>query len=603
MTTSTASTDRKPTQTQRSKVRFCLPSSCSRYKRFLALLGCAYLLIVTQAALAQLGGWIDKAKQKAQQATNGLGVGATATGYAFLYFPATSGGKSVEYYTPVFSPKQGEDIITTWGTFKQFAMQRYGAESIPGHTRSYYQQASTKPAAETQKQQRISEARNGSNGFAPAEIVETGWTPDTREGAPSSNATSVSGVGKGTPSYSGGASSLALSVSSSEGAYTLDRHKGGSSDNALRFNTELEGSLLGTAYRHNLLVMKSHPEIIDEYGHEMARWLLYAETPARRDMELRTGKAPLRANHGPYPPAYGFEWSALKISNATFANGPLIDVYLRPDADWGFLKEQPGWNDSEMAWVGAFVFPPALETPDKDSTYAAHDAAPLLEEQLRQAAKRESTELFYEFPLQGSSYDIDKQVIQFGKKDFLEPLPSGSPVYTITRAAYSLYDLKPGYAEVQRNPGFFRPSYSELVRWRELISNFKASADALALDRQLRLPDIPLDRSKAEAMHIGSTGGILIRLFITVERAAPIPEQKERFALVAKIKKVELVTSTGHELIANVPTGDAAVARQPTSVRCKHAFKGHYASERKARPKVVLPDKSIFVLIQRGATS
>ena len=507
---------------------------------------------MTQMAVAQMGGWIDKAKQKAQQATAGLGVGSTTGSYAFLYFPATSDGKAVEYFTPVFSARQGEDIITTWGYFKQFVVQRYGATSVAGHTRSYYQQSATKVAADAQKQQRIRDARSGGDGFAPADIVETGWTPDTRDGVASSGQSSGSTGGRPVSSGAGGPS-LALSVSSSEGAYTLDRHKGGSSDNALKFNTEIAGSLLGTTYRHNLLVMKSHPELIAEYGQEMARWLLYAEIPARRDMELRTGKDPVRANHGPYPPAYGLEWSELKAAKPEFASGPLVDVYLRPDADWSFLKNQPGWNDSQMAWVGVFVFPPALENPDKDSTYAAHDGAPFLEEQLRQAAKRESSDLFYEFPLPSCTYDIDKQVLQCGGKDILEPLPPGSPVYAMKRAAYSLYDLKPRYAEIQRNPGFFRPTYSELGRWREM-TGFKASADALALDRQLRLPDLPLNRSKAEAMHIGSTGGVLVRLFVTVERADPIAEQKERYALIARVKKLELVTMTGQELIMNVST-------------------------------------------------
>lgn len=311
-------------------------------------------------------------------------------------------------------------------------------------------------------------------------------------------------------------------------------------------------SVPGNRYRVSLLMLKDNPELLDKYGADMARMLLYGEATARAELARVTQDPPQEPGYNSSHPAFVFEWSELAKSNPSFARGAALDVYLQPEQPWQFLERTPGWDPQRPhAWTGMFLFPSSAENNNRDSAFAAHDVLPILKEQLLLAAAREPADLWFSTTVGDAHYDIDAQRLVF-KTELAEPtrlngsLGDGKPV-----AAYNMVKLQTAaIPEPQTPAGGYRKNFPELERWRALMG-LRASVTNLALDRKLLLPPIALDRQKAEALHLGSGPPLKARIFVRAGKVESNPGTNDRYAMFAVVTRVEIVSNAG-ELLATV---------------------------------------------------
>ena len=319
-----------------------------------------------------------------------------------------------------------------------------------------------------------------------------------------------------------------------------------------QFATEVGGSLIGKRYRTNLLILRDHPEIIDNYLQDLSQWLLYIEPGERKEVEDIINSPPQTPSFNTANPVFAFEWFELLKNNPKLANGAAIDVYLRPDADWSFLKQQPGWRDDQEAWVGMFLFPKSAES-GRDTIFAAHEVAPIMKQQLEAAARRESPDLWFQVELKPTKYDMDASALMFKTEDLVDRNQLGAGFANADSLfGYSLFKLQERLPrEVQRRVGAYRKNFAALSRWREMIG-FKASADTLALDRQLRITTIPVDIKTAERLRLRAGSILEARIHVHVQGSKQLPGSTNRYVLFAGLKKVEVLTRSG-EVIASIP--------------------------------------------------
>jgi hypothetical protein len=309
--------------------------------------------------------------------------------------------------------------------------------------------------------------------------------------------------------------------------------------------------VLGTEYRLKLLMLRDHPELIDEYSEAMARWVLYTEIGARAKLKQFKEDPPIKPGLNSDHPAFAFEWSELLKSDPNLAKGAALDVYLRPDADWKFLEHAPGWDSRHpQAWVSMFLFPPSLEAEGKDVRFAAHDAAPILKTQLELAAKRESVNLWFPVEVHGV-YDMNKQTLTITPGELGERSRSARSALSGQYQIYNLFKFRVSPSvEVQRLPGDVRQEFEELTRWRSFMG-LKASVTEIATDQPLEVGSIPVNIKTAESLHL-SNAKLKANIFVTAEKVQRLEGPKEQYALVAKVDKIEITTLDG-TLIATLP--------------------------------------------------
>jgi hypothetical protein len=319
-----------------------------------------------------------------------------------------------------------------------------------------------------------------------------------------------------------------------------------------------------------LLVLRQHPEEIKEIAPQVIPRLLGIESQLRSTLEI------LRRHPNGEGPFYSVEWSDLMNSNPALATGPLIDVYLRPDADWSFLKTLPGWDDQKSAWVAVFLFPASGEADGRDQKIAAHEMMPLMEKQLKLAADRESADLFYDVPLGPTDYDMDAQAIKF-KFPFAAPLEANSN--------HKCFRFPVGGGELQRPVGGQRlDGFNEFLSWRSDLGNSVATTSCIQLDHAPRLPSsIPMDIKTAEDSKI-THEQLTARVFVTVEGSEPLTrganDRVGSYILSGRVNQVQVLDGN-HTVLATVkgaslPPPEAAV--EPTSTPHAPAGKPHPAA-------------------------
>ena len=303
------------------------------------------------------------------------------------------------------------------------------------------------------------------------------------------------------------------------------------------------GSLPAVRFRTTLLMLRDNPDLLDQSIVEMARWDIYGEAGARNALSQFMDDPPQVPSFNSKHPAFVYEWSELLKSNPTFALGEALDVYLRPDAPWDFLQQTPGWDpNNPVAYAGMFLFPASLVK--RDIAFAAHDAAPLLKEQIQAAAKRETTELWIPLKPAAWHYDIDRQQVVFAPTEMAEADrnvllgPGGD-----SNVGYNLIKLQEFGGDPTRVPGGYRKNLEEITRWREM-TGVKNSVTTLALDRRLILSSIPLDREKAEAMRLGGPGGAVLKVTVFIHAEQTVPHFTQ-YMMYARVNRLEVTNEKG----------------------------------------------------------
>ncbi len=310
-------------------------------------------------------------------------------------------------------------------------------------------------------------------------------------------------------------------------------------------------TLPGVRFRTSLLMLRDNPDLLDRYGDKMAEWDLYGEGGERNVIDQINGDPPQMPDFNAAHPAFVYDWSELQKSNPALAFGEALDVYLEPGDPWDFLKRTPGWDPTHpKAYVAIFVFP--ASATKRDAVFAAHDMAPLLKVQMLAAAKRESSSLSFPFPSPRFHYDLHAQQLVFDGGEPAERM-SDSPRRPDGQAAagYNLIKLQEFPGDRQITPGGYRKSMPELERWRSMLG-LPASVTELLLDRQLKLPAVPLDSHRAEALHLGSGGQLTVTLFVNAEHLFHMPGKDEsQYGMDARVNRIEIADGKG-EVVAMI---------------------------------------------------
>src|SRR5207247_2483782 len=74
---------------------------------------------------------------------------------------------------------------------------------------------------------------------------------------------------------------------------------------------------------------------------------------------------------------FTFEWQKRIEQQADLAQGPLMDAFIRPDADWSFVTREPGRDNGRRNAVALFVF--SRESVEgRDAQFAARELVPVM---------------------------------------------------------------------------------------------------------------------------------------------------------------------------------------------------------------------------------
>ena len=364
-----------------------------------------------------------------------------------------------------------------------------------------------------------------------------------------------------------------------------------------------------TPFRAALLTIRDNPAVLtDDAMVELTKSQVIAEHNAWESSKRLTARSTGRASYNipnpnlnPIRSSFTFEWQKLMNSDPDFARGPLLNVFMRPDADWSFVKNERGWDEHYDSFVDAFVFP-REKVDGRDTRFAAAELAPVYKQFLQLAASKAPTNVWFSVPLPAVAYDFKTRAMRFIKQaqsggDYLffdkvdllslidgvvfqEP-PAGSrdwtallPARARSTANYWIIDARHALRLDEAplvKPGMKSDSASEGPRKAFVLaasSEAIPSLSILAFDRQLQLSAISLDARRAEALTNTVPPEWQARVYIEVERAELVQwradrERRKQAMLFARVQKVDIVAKNG-ELIASLsPEGLPAPVAPP----------------------------------------
>jgi Domain of unknown function (DUF4852) len=345
-----------------------------------------------------------------------------------------------------------------------------------------------------------------------------------------------------------------------------------------------------TAYRGLLLTVRDQPEVLtDQALIDMAQGQVYAEQSAWKVVSNRVASGQPLNRLNPKRPAFTYEWQTLAETNPTLAGGPLLDTFLRTDADWSFVTSDPAWDERFAGATPVEVF---LFTRDRiegrDHRFAAQELGPAYGRHLRMAAAKAHTSLSLRLRMPPGAYDFQAKALRFLPQgasvgsghplaqnldllDSVEQYPEHyrPPQEASGRATYMLMGLS---AELRRaEPASTKPGIAmqdaPTDAWRGRIAIGASSTpvplvELLALDRRAQISTVPIDAARAEALVRRQPGlpaidGFTATLFFEAERVVlgerMVARKPTRNAvLLARVKRVDVFDPDG-KLITSFP--------------------------------------------------
>lgn len=332
--------------------------------------------------------------------------------------------------------------------------------------------------------------------------------------------------------------------------------------------------LPATGYRVKLLTIRDHPELIDKAAAGFAKWQIYTEAGIWNDIDGWVKENPAISGLNPQHPAITFEWQKLVESNPALAKGPLLDVFLRPDADWSFVKRETGW-DGHDSIVEVFLFSKEA-IAGRDATFAAQEVAPILKKQLLMVSAEAPTKLFFLVPMQTCPYDFKTNAVPVcpastssapsntdlfplvDKPMFSAPAENARafglvlPAGVHTTLNYAATDSEKVPEPDSRIGAHKMEGETPQQRWRALFASGGSAQlfpdlRVLALDRRLQLSSIPLDAKTAERLR-ANNGGFRARVSVAVDhmdKGIDAYEQKRTpiAIMFARVEKVEILAA------------------------------------------------------------
>jgi hypothetical protein len=316
-----------------------------------------------------------------------------------------------------------------------------------------------------------------------------------------------------------------------------------------------------TTWRTQLLLFRDNPmlltddavfpNVLEEIGEEASAWKTYDNLNVD----------PMSKRRGNGRKMFIFEWQKYIDQQPEMARGPLMDVFMRGDADWSFVKRASGWDENPMNVADVLLFSKE-KVVNRDAQFAARELMPVYRKHLDLAIARAATKFVFTVPLPTAYFDFATNSFRFptkatmasnAKHEFLDKIdvlnrvdPSQKlPPSAASRANYNVGSA--GYNNVRldrettpRAPGAYGGRGPDIWRknmeWKPV-----GSLIAFSFDRRLELTGFRVDVAKAEALS-RKMPTFTARVYIDAERLYTLQNAThlESF-LAARIQRVEVL--------------------------------------------------------------
>lgn len=351
-----------------------------------------------------------------------------------------------------------------------------------------------------------------------------------------------------------------------------------------------ETSFPMTPYRVGLLTLKDVPSTMsDKFLRDFTKAQIIAEQSFFKSWDRRWSGDPHNPHPGQFRPKdreFFFEWQRLEQEKPELANGALMGVYLRPDPDWSFVKQDKRWDDRKEAAVEVFLF--AEESiRGRDPEFVAHELTSVTKSQLELAAAKAPRNLWLDVQLPAGDYDFESKAIRFwpvgtsGGKfadriDLLQPIrePAYTPFPREGRAFGMTLPLDAGtklayfkgdYERLLKEPSTTRPGAQTQTApmgplladsWRQHFwpssGQLLPYLQALAFDRQLQIGSIAIDEKTAEKLR-AKMQSLRARVYFQAERIELGEQAYEQTrtpvsVLFARLIKIDITTIDGERV-------------------------------------------------------
>jgi hypothetical protein len=352
----------------------------------------------------------------------------------------------------------------------------------------------------------------------------------------------------------------------------------------LRPPTDPAAPHLLTPFFANLLVVRDNPELISDEGllntvrdqitQEQFHWKQVDcfgrpvnDQTCSRVPGANSSRGPVKLN--PTRSTFTFEWQKYIAEQPDTARGPLLDVFIREDADWSFVKREPGWDDSFDNFAQVFVFSRG-SIEGRRPEFAAPDLVPVFKQLLQSAAAKAPTRFVLDVSVP-TKYDLATKSYTFtgsGDFDILTPFDWRSQGASEPDEVAGMFSYARPGLQVQADPDLSNSTtpVSNMVglklgafiipgsaTWRSLVAGVYVPRQAvLSLDHSLQLKPLPVEPAKAEAL-TNKNVTLSVRLTINVDHSYRIKTQTQAFdrsggltGIVARIEKMVLIAAPQH---------------------------------------------------------
>ncbi len=417
-------------------------------------------------------------------------------------------------------------------------------------------------------------------------------------------------------------------------------------ERGVQATTQVGSDAAAPLTRHllTLLALRDNPQLLDEdkiLHIVMAQIAVEQKEWKAIDAFLaQDRKYPGRLNLNRKRPAFIYEWQKLEKDNPQFANGPILDVFVRSESSWEFVKEEPEWDDRFGAVVGVFLFE-RTQIEGRNPQFAAKELLPVWKRHLAATVKRLPKQLLMSTQLSEPAYDFDTENFPLvpaykllarswsrqareqvrDLPDILMPIinpsyedtpenqrPSGGSVLLPESARGCCPYYISGYSEPEPVPQLWARIYDRSsVAWGESMTFY--NNPILLLDHRLTLTSIPASPGEAEKLleRIRKGAGVsgkyplearMMFETIRVDTGKEFIRNKSKSAaivLFVRLAGVDLLTLSG-EVVASYspddfPTAEAAGAaaaaeKQAEEQRNKDAEEETAAAAQGVREKI-----------------
>ncbi len=301
-------------------------------------------------------------------------------------------------------------------------------------------------------------------------------------------------------------------------------------------STEQDPFIMATRGMMTLQVLRHHPELADGQGLiDAAAYQIRMEQKVWPEVDKIREQA--KANPE-YLKAQGFDWQrpvhvrdwqTLDAQGDSLAATLIQKSFVTSRPSWGYFDQAASLDQRFQYRVDALVFDRAT-IENREAEFVAREVAPVFKKHLLAAAKAAPNTLYADLILREPRYDYEKEVYTFGKGESVSLVNDifGRVVYSddpgadaenreatvyVPRSAERAVVLTNDDSLVKYDGDFERAGHerTQTARlksitnspaansWRVAITRLRLGNGIFALDRQLKIDSVSVDRATAEA--------------------------------------------------------------------------------------------------------